>query len=183
MWAGNSKCCGLTWNLSLKWGFNGEIVVESVFICVHNHPQWLSKFKSLTNLIPWDLNCWDTKGPSWSFLLVGTEHQQFLLFYLVCIEGWVLMWLLMSIWALWFSSSKIDPGMLLVDDKTSDKTFLMMFLGEYLAAWDTWSSFLSSGVGLALWRFTMRWLWWVSMRHLKNSFIYVPLQEVWLNPL
>lgn len=83
MWAGNSKCCGLTWNLSLKWGFNGEIVVESVFICVHNHPQWLSKFKSLTNLIPWDLNCWDTKGPSWSFLLVGTEHNNFF-FFILC---------------------------------------------------------------------------------------------------
>lgn len=86
----------------------------------------------------------------------GNRTQQFLLFYLVCIEGWVLMWLLMSIWALWFSSSKIDPGMLLVDDKTSDKTFLMMFLGEYLAAWDTWEQFLSSGVGLALWKFTVR---------------------------
>lgn len=50
MWAGNSQCCGLTWNLFSKWVFNGETVVGFLFVCIYHHPTWLFKFNSLTIL-------------------------------------------------------------------------------------------------------------------------------------
>lgn len=145
MWAGNSQCCGLTWNLSFKWVFHGEILVEFVFICVHNHLQWLSKPNSLTNIIPWDNNGILTAGiqkdPLDPFCWWEQNTNNFLFFMLCVLKVgyWCDYWCQFE--SLWFSSSKINPEMILVDDKTIDKTFLMMFLWENSVAWEPWEHF------------------------------------------